>query len=95
MGARVSFLSPAPAAGDVERSVQVWVPRDAVRRDAQNGTAVYLLREDRVVSTPVEVGPQVGGDVQILSGVGPGERVVVGNEPAVAPGQRVRVRQAS
>ena len=95
MGARVSFLSPAPAAGGVERSVQVWIPRDAVRRDAKNETAVYLLRENRVVSTPVEVGPQVGGDVQILSGVGPGERVVVGNEPQVAPGQRVRVRQAS
>jgi RND family efflux transporter MFP subunit len=95
MGARVSFLSPAPAAGGVERSVQVWVPREALRHDAQDGTAVYLLREDRVVSTPVEVGPQVGGDVQILSGVGPGERVVVGNEPAVAPGQRVRVREST
>ncbi len=93
MGARVTFR--APAAGDGgERQVQVWVPRDALRR-ANNETAVFVLRGDRVVVEKVEVGPQIGGDVQILSGLGPGERVVVGNEADIAPGQRVRARALS
>jgi RND family efflux transporter MFP subunit len=94
MGARVSFLTPERAGGN-GRSVQVWVPRDAVRRNEGNETAVLLLRGDRVLLEKVEVGPQVGGDVQILSGLGPGERVVVGDDPKLAPGRRVRVRKPS
>ncbi len=93
MGARVTFLAPAaPDAG--ERAVQVWVPRDAIRRE-DDDTAVYLVRDHRIAVEKVEVGPQMGGDIQILAGLGPGERVVVGNEPAVQPGQRVRTRSTS
>ena len=91
MSARVAFLAPASSSGS-ERTVQVWVPRDAVRRH-EGETAVYLLRGDRVAVEKVEVGPQVGSDVQILNGLGPGERVVIGDTPPVAPGQRVRVRE--
>lgn len=94
MGARVSFLSAPRAEGDdsAARTVQVWVPRDAVRRE-KGDTVVWVLRGDRIVVEKVGVGPQVGGDVQILEGLGPGERVVVGENPAGQPGQRVRSRQ--
>jgi hypothetical protein len=86
-------LSPStPAGSDSVRTVQVWVPRDAVRR-LEGETAVFVLRGDRVEIARVEVGPQVGSDVQILNGLGPGERVVVGESPAVEPGQRVRVSE--
>jgi RND family efflux transporter MFP subunit len=90
MGVRVSFLSAPSASGETARAVQVWVPRDAVRRE-EGETVVWILRGDRIVVQKVSVGPQVGGDVQILAGLGPGERVVVG-EPAARPGQRVRWR---
>ena len=92
MGARVSFMAPSAAADSVQ-SVQVWVPRDAVRR-LEGETAVFVLRGNRVAVARVEVGPQVGGDVQILNGLGPGERVVVGENPGVEPGQRVRVSES-
>jgi hypothetical protein len=91
MSARVAFLAP-PDAGAGKRQVQVWVPREAVRQ-IEATTAVFVLRGDRVAAQPVEVGPQVGSDVQILGGLGPGERVVVGEAPGLAPGQRVRVRE--
>ncbi len=92
MGARVSFMAPAAAKGGEAPSVQVWVPKEAIRR-AGAETVVYILRGDRVAEARVEVGPQVGGDVQILNGLGPGERVVLGESPQVKPGQRVRVRE--
>jgi RND family efflux transporter MFP subunit len=95
MGARVAFLAPdEPAAGGgaAERTLQVWVPKDAVRRSNDKMT-VYVLRGDRVAEFPVEIGPQLGSDVQILSGLGPGERVILGETKGVEPGKRVRVRE--
>ncbi|MFN8178915.1 MAG: efflux RND transporter periplasmic adaptor subunit [bacterium] len=94
MGARVSFLAAAPAAssGSAARAAQVWVPHDAVRRDT-SGTVVWVLRGDRVAVQKVDVGPQVGADVQILAGLGLGERVVVGEAPPARPGQRVRAHE--
>jgi multidrug efflux pump subunit AcrA (membrane-fusion protein) len=53
---------------------------------------VLVLRGDRVKLHPVTVGPQAGADVQVLGGLGPGERVVTGSVP-LADGDRVRVRE--
>ena len=95
MGARVAFLAPPePATGGAaaERALQVWVPKDAVRRSNDKMT-VWVLRGDRVAELQVEIGPQLGSDVQVLSGLGPGERVVVGETKGVEPGKRVRVRE--
>jgi len=93
MGARVAFLAPPVQAGDTaaERTLQVWVPEQAIRRN-QDAMTVYVLRGDRVAEMPVEIGPQLGSDVQILKGLGPGERVVLGETKGVVPGKRVRVR---
>ena len=94
MGARVAFLAPAAPAGEAaaERTLQVWVPEQAIRR-TQDQMTVYVLRGDRVAEVPVEIGPQLGSDVQILKGLGPGERVILGEAKGVVPGTRVRVRQ--
>jgi multidrug efflux pump subunit AcrA (membrane-fusion protein) len=67
------------------------VPEQAIRR-TQDAMTVYVLRGDRVAEMPVEIGPQLGSDVQILKGLGPGERVILGETKGVAPGKRVRVR---
>jgi RND family efflux transporter MFP subunit len=93
MGARVAFLAPVAPAGEAaaERTLQVWVPEQAIRR-TQDAMTVYVLRGDRVAEMPVEIGPQLGSDVQILKGLGPGERVILGETKGVAPGKRVRVR---
>jgi multidrug efflux pump subunit AcrA (membrane-fusion protein) len=93
MGARVAFLAPAAAAGETaaERTLQVWVPKEAIRR-SNDAITVYVLRGDRIAEVPVEIGPQLGSDVQILKGLGPGERVVLGDNQGVAPGKRVRVK---
>jgi hypothetical protein len=71
--------------------MQVWIPQGAVRR-AGDANVVYVLRGDRVAEAVVEIGPELKGEVQILAGLGPGERVVVGEVPGLAPGKRVRVK---
>jgi HlyD family secretion protein len=66
------------------------VPLEAVR-GASNGTPMLLTVQDgKVVSQPVAVGLQAGGNVEILRGVRAGEHVVV--NAAVTPGTRVRPR---
>ncbi len=92
MGARVSFLAPPPEAGGADAGAQVWVPKEAVRR-IEGETAVFVLRGDRVKLQPVSLGPPAGADVQVLGGLGPGERVVTGDTP-LADGDRVKVRGA-
>jgi multidrug efflux pump subunit AcrA (membrane-fusion protein) len=68
--------------------VQVWFRRRARRIVGRR----VVVRDDRIAVEPVQVGPPAGGEVQVLSGLGPGERVVVG-DTAAKPGQRVRVRE--
>lgn len=66
------------------------VPLEAVRR-ANNGAPTLLTVQDgKVVSQPVAMGMQAGGNVEILHGVQAGEHVVV--NAAVSPGTRVRPR---
>lgn len=92
MGVRVSFLAAAPEGAGGDAGAQVWIPKEAVRRIG-GGTAVFVLRGDRVKLQPVTVGPPAGADVQVLGGLGPGERVVTGDVP-LADGDRVKVREA-
>jgi len=95
MGARVAFLAaaePTREGAAPERALQVWVPKEAIRR-SNDAMTIYVLRGDRIAELPVEIGPQIGSDVQILSGLGPGERVVLGETKGVEPGKRVRVRE--
>ena len=89
----MAFLAPAAAAGETaaERTLQVWVPKEAIRR-SNDAMTVYVLRGDRVAEVQVEIGPQLGSDVQVLKGLGPGERVILGETKGVAPGKRVRVQ---
>jgi RND family efflux transporter MFP subunit len=88
MSARVTFLTAAPT--QQEATPSVLVPREALRRDEQGNTVVWVVdggRTDRVV---VETAGDVGGQVRVSRGLSGGEAVVVAGDPT-SPGQRVRV----
>jgi hypothetical protein len=57
----------------------------------QNGV-VYAVRDGRVVATGAQVGVKGLDKVEILSGLQPGERVLVSPVGEVGLGQRVRER---
>jgi RND family efflux transporter MFP subunit len=90
MGVKVAFLdtetASTSAAADRPR---ILVPRKAVR--SSNGReVVFVVSRDRVERRAVQVGATQGSDVEILSGLSAGERVVVGDPGNLADGAEVR-----
>ena len=73
------------------RSEVLLVPREAVRTE-DGRPRVLVVRDGRAVAVPVELGIASEEMAEVLSGVEPGEEVVVGEAArTIAPGMRVRV----
>lgn len=68
------------------------VPNQAVQ-SGQDGTFVYVVKEDRSVEArPVTTGARVGEDLVIQKGLEDGEMVVTEGQLRLAPGTRVQMR---
>lgn len=71
------------------------VPNEAVMT-GQNGSYVYVVKQDRSVETRnIVTGARVGQDMVISSGLEPGETVVTEGQLRLAPGSKVVIRPAS
>jgi multidrug efflux pump subunit AcrA (membrane-fusion protein) len=70
----------------------VLVPKAAMR-SADGKAVVFVVKDDRVERRAVSAGLENGGQVEILSGVSAGERVVVDGPPTLKDGDKVRVQQ--
>ena len=57
--------------------------------DFERERVVYVVNDGRTGRRPVELGPVVGDRVVVVSGLEPGDRVVVGGQQQVAEGQAV------
>ena len=90
MGVDVAFLEDDPPAAAAPESPRLWIPAGAVRRDG-GAPAVFLLRGDRVQRRAVGLGLETGGEVEVTSGLGAGDRVVIDAPPELADGDRVAV----
>ena len=71
----------------------VTVPSNALLFRAE-GLQVAKLQSGQVALTPVTLGHDFGDRVEILSGVGRGDRVIVNPSDSITQGQRVRVSKA-
>jgi HlyD family secretion protein len=91
MGVKVSFLADAPAPGQAPPAPRVIVPKTAVR-SADGKSIVFVLKDDRVERRAVSVGLENGDQVELVSGVSAGERVVVDGPPTLKDGDKVRVQ---
>jgi RND family efflux transporter MFP subunit len=86
MFARVSF--------ELEQDPQaVVVPDAAVVATAEGGLAAFVVRDSTVTLRPVTVGIESGRRLQILSGIGAGELVVVSGQRDLREGMAVRPRR--
>jgi RND family efflux transporter MFP subunit len=93
MGVKVAFLESTPT-GEQLRRVQLTVPQSALRSDGGRDV-LFVVTNGRVERRAVTVGGAAAGatgQVQIISGVSAGERVVVEGPADLAEGDRVRVR---
>jgi len=92
MGVKVSFLRDEPAAGQAAQvAPRVLVPKTAVRT-ADGRKIVFVLKQDRVERRAVSVGLEQGDQVEVVSGVTAGERVVVDGPQTLKDGDKVKVQ---
>jgi RND family efflux transporter MFP subunit len=92
MGARVDFLADGAGATDTTGALappRIRLPVAAVREQGGE-TVVWLVRDGRLESRPVQAGPASGGFREIRSGLVGGELVVVGGVETPRQGMRVR-----
>jgi RND family efflux transporter MFP subunit len=92
MGVKVSFLADSPAPGQAPVAPRVIVPKAAVR-SSDGKSIVFVLKEDRVERRAVSIGIENGDQVELVSGVSAGERVVVDAPPTLKDGDKVKVQQ--
>ena len=69
------------------------IPGEAIVRDPQGATNVYLYHPDlkRVYARRIEVGPPIGDEVEIRSGLKGDEQVVVGGQQKLREGTPVQI----
>jgi RND family efflux transporter MFP subunit len=92
MGIKVSFLRDAPAAGQTPAAPAVIVPKSAIR-SVDGKSIVFVLNEDRVERRAIKVGLDNGDQIEVVSGVRAGERVVVDGPQTLKDGDKVKVQQ--
>ncbi len=92
MGARVSFLSDAPAEGAPKPS-GVLVPADAVLGTGDTG-AVFLVRGTTVERRAVKLGAKTGSDYTVIGGLSAGDALAVGDLAKLGDGARIVIRKA-
>jgi RND family efflux transporter MFP subunit len=94
MGVKVSFLKDAPPAGQAAAPApRVVVPKTAIRT-ADGRSIVFVVKDDRVERRAVSVGFENGDQVELVSGVSAGERVVVDGPATLKDGDKVRILQS-
>ena len=91
MGVKVSFLRDEETPRAAAAAPTVSVPKAALKTDG-GSAIVFVLKDDRVERRAVRAGLETGDEVEVLSGLTPGERVVVDAPPQLKDGDRVRVR---
>ncbi len=90
MGVKVTFLGSEEPEGQTDR-VRLVVPRDAVRRE-EGKENVYVVTNGHVERRAVRLGAVSGNDVEVVSGLSAGERVIVEGPDALVDGDSVSVK---
>jgi RND family efflux transporter MFP subunit len=69
------------------------IPGEAIVRDPQGATNVYVYHPDRqrVYARHIEVGPPIGGEVEIRSGLKGDEQIVVAGQQKLREGTPVQI----
>ena len=92
MGVKVSFLREEEGQKpEVAVAPTMTVPKGTVKT-VDGSTIVFVVKDDRVERRAVRLGLETGDEVEVVSGLTAGERVVVDAPPQLKDGDRVKVR---
>ena len=93
MGVKVAFLSAAPPPGkNAGGEARAIIPKSAVHTDGGK-QIVYLVRDQKLERRAVSLGAERGGDVEIIAGLAPGDKLVVSGADKLHEGQSVEIKQ--
>ena len=65
------------------------LPELAVQQEAEHSAVFRVVAGDKVEQAPVNLGTRAGGQVEIASGLKPGDRIVVEGTVKLHPGDRI------
>jgi RND family efflux transporter MFP subunit len=91
MGVKVSFLRDESSSQARAVTPRALVPKAAIR-SVDGRSVVFVVQQDRVERRAVSVGEQNGDQVEVLSGVSAGERVVIDGPQGLKDGDKVKVQ---
>jgi len=90
MSAKVAFLSREIR--DDEKQPHTALLESAILTQDGNNS-VFLIKENRVIKTPITVGARFGDMVEVLSGVKAGDRVVLQPLERIKNGSRIKITE--
>ncbi len=90
MSAKVAFLSREVKSDEQKPRTAINPSALIPRSDKQS---VFLVKDNRVVETPVTLGDKLGDMVEVLSGVRAGDRVVLKPLDKLRNGMRIKVAE--
>jgi RND family efflux transporter MFP subunit len=93
MGVKVSFFEKDAGAAPAEGSRSKLVMPKAAVRTEEGTTYVFVMQGDRVERRAVKVGTAQGDQIEVLSGLSAGDRVVVEGPDTLVDGARVKEQQ--
>ncbi|HET7841432.1 MAG TPA: efflux RND transporter periplasmic adaptor subunit [Terriglobia bacterium] len=94
MNAHVSFLAPETSKSSAPAGETLSIPRSAVvQKDGK--PSVFVLDGSHVRQQEVELGRDLGDRVEVSTGIGPNDQVVISVPDGLSSGQRVKVKSQS
>jgi RND family efflux transporter MFP subunit len=88
MGVKVTFLGSEEGSEEIQRR-RILIPRAAMRRDGGRDV-VFVVPNEHVERRAVRLGVVSGEEVEVVSGLSAGERVVVEGPDDLADGDRIK-----
>lgn len=90
MSAKVTFLSKEISENQLNAKAKLTVNPNALV-DRNGRKVAYLIRQERVVETPVRLGGMVGGVVEVTAGLNSGDQVVLNPSTELKDGMKIKV----
>jgi RND family efflux transporter MFP subunit len=87
MSARVAFLEHPVAPGEEQPKTAVSAAALVTRNSR---TVAFVVNGDRAAETPITTGPALGDDIEVVSGLRPGETVVLNPPKNLKNGSQVK-----
>jgi HlyD family secretion protein len=86
--AKVNFLEESKPSAVEDR---ILIPRSAVA-DSQGASSVYLIKDGRAARQSIKTSKELGGQIEVVSGLVGGEQLIVRGLEGITDGERVTVK---